>query len=129
MYVEAGSPVNSRGGFLLYAAGRKSESQRVLQETIAKSGRFVEAGDESSTPRFEAAAALELLGNRAEALAWFRKAVDAGWREVRWAQQDPLLSGLRTDAVFQQLLEEANSRVESERQRIRAGEGETNNRR
>jgi TolB-like protein len=122
VYEDGGSPVNARGAYLLNAAGRKSESQRVLRETIAKTDRFVNDGDESPTPRFEAAAALELMGRREEALAWFRRALDAGWREVRWARQDPLLASVRTDSAFQQLLEEMNRRVELERQAIRAGE-------
>jgi TolB-like protein/Tfp pilus assembly protein PilF len=122
VYTDAGSPLNSRGAYLLNAAGRKSESRHVLQETLAKTDRFVNAGDESPTPRFEAATALELMGRREEALAWFRKALDAGWREVRWARQDPLLASVRDDSAFQQLLEEMSKRVESERQAIRAGE-------
>jgi protein kinase/serine/threonine-protein kinase len=122
VYTDAGSPMNSRGAYLLHAAGRKTESEHVLQETLAKTGRFVDAGDESPTPRFEAAAALELMGRRGEALAWFRKAVDAGWREVRWARQDPLLASVRTDPAFEQLLEEMKRRVDSERQAIQAGE-------
>jgi TolB-like protein/Tfp pilus assembly protein PilF len=128
-YEEGGSPTSSRGGFLLNAAGRKAESQRVLQETVARTGRFVEAGDESPTPRVEAAIALELLGKRAEALDWFRKAIDAGWREVRWARQDPLLAGLRGDLAFQQLLAEADHRLEPERKTILKGDEETGNRR
>lgn len=122
VYAEAGSPVNSRGGFLLNAAGRKSESRRVLQETVARAGRFVEAGDETATPRFEAAVAMALLGRRAEALDWFHKAVDAGWREVRWARQDPLLASLRADPSFQELLGEVGRLVDSERMAIRGGE-------
>ena len=111
------------------AAGRRVESQRVLQETVARTGRFVEAGNESSTPPFEAAAALALLGRRAEALDWLGKAIDAGWRDVRWARRDPLLAGLSTDAAFQRLLDEAGRRMNSEREAIRKGDEETGNRR
>ncbi len=118
-YAEAGSPLNSRGGFLLHVAGRKAESRRVLQETVAKARRFVEAGDETATPRFEAAAAMELLGERAEALAWFRKAVESGWREVRWARRDPLLESQRADPAFRELLDDVTRRVEAERLALR----------
>jgi TolB-like protein/Tfp pilus assembly protein PilF len=121
-YEEWDSPPNSRGGFLLKAVGRAGESQRVLEETVARGRRFVAAGDESATPHFEAASALALLGKRAEALETFRKALDAGWRDVRWARQDPLLSALRNDAAFLRILEEAGTQVESERRAIRAGE-------
>jgi TolB-like protein/Tfp pilus assembly protein PilF len=125
LYEEEGLPTSSRGGFLLKAAGRRAESQRMLQETVARTGRFVESGDESATPRFEAASALALLGKQKDALDWFRNAVDAGWREVRWGRQDPLLAILRGDAVFEQLLDEASRRLESEREAIRKGEDGT----
>ncbi len=122
-YEEAGAPTDARGGFLLRSSGRREEANRVLEETIARAGRFVEAGNEGSLTRFQAAAALALQGKQTEAVDWFRKAVAAGWREVRWARRDPLLASLRTDAVFMDLLTEAEEHVESERKMILQEEG------
>ncbi len=126
-YEDGGAPINSRGGFLLSAVGRKADARRFLQETIARAQRFIQSGDESPTPRFEGAASLAMLGRQAEALDWFRKAIDAGWREVRWARQDPLLSALRKSEAFLLMLEEASGAVEAERRILREGESETGN--
>ncbi len=120
-YEAWGSPTSSRGGFVLGMAGRKRESQRLLEESVARGKRFVASGDEGPTPLFEAASALALLGKREEALGCFRKALDAGWRDARWARQDPLLSVLRNDAAFRTILEEAGRQVELERRAIREG--------
>ena len=120
-YEAWGSPTSSRGGFVLRMAGRKRESQRLLEESVARGKRFVASGDEGPTPLFEAASALALLGRREEALSYFRKALDAGWRDARWAKQDPLLSALRNDAAFLTILEEAGRQVELERRAIREG--------
>jgi tetratricopeptide (TPR) repeat protein len=120
-YEAWGSPTSSRGGFMLGVAGRKRESQRLLEEVVARGERFVSSGDEGPTPLFEAASALVLLGKREEALGYFRKALDAGWRDARWARQDPLLSVLRNDAAFLSILEEADRQVGLERRAIREG--------
>lgn len=122
-YEDAGAPLNARGGFLLRSSGRREEARRVLEETVARAGRFVEAGDEGALTRFEGAAAMALLGKRTESVDWFRKAVAAGWRDTRWARRDPLLASLRTDPVFMELLEEAEEHVESERRLILQEEG------
>ena len=103
---------------MLKAVGRTSESRRILRETVAQAGRFVDAGDESPTPRFEAAAATALMGRLAEARIWFRRAVDAGWRDVRWARRDPVLAAVRGDGVFRKVLEDVGDRLDAERRMV-----------
>jgi TolB-like protein/DNA-binding SARP family transcriptional activator len=64
------------------------------------------------------AAAYAVVGERREAVRWFRTFVRHGLGLYRVRLRDPLFDGVRDDPVFQRLLAESNSRLDLMRNRI-----------
>ena len=54
---------------------------------------------------YNLACSWSLLGEREKALAALEEAVRLGWRDARFARQDPDLENLRSDPRFRRLLE------------------------
>jgi hypothetical protein len=65
-----------------------------------------------------AAAAHAVLGETDEALAYLKRAVDAGWRFYRVAANDPLLERIREADGFKALIEELKADVSRMRGRV-----------
>jgi tetratricopeptide (TPR) repeat protein len=62
---------------------------------------------------------LALLGREAQALLTFRTAIDEGWRLLTWTlEADPALASLRGDPEFQAMVEEIESDLAVQRERV-----------
>jgi tetratricopeptide (TPR) repeat protein len=59
-----------------------------------------------ATARYNLACSLALVKRKAEALRSLRQAVELGYRDLDWMQQDPDLEGLKQHPAFQALLQE-----------------------
>ena len=57
-----------------------------------------------------------LLGNREQALAWFRRAVELGNHDYPWFQRDKIYDKLRDDPEFKRLMEEVRKHWEDYKQ-------------
>ncbi len=67
--------------------------------------------------------ALALQGNKAEALAALRRAIDAGWRSDWWqVENDPTLASIRADPEFSALIAEVKTDVAAQLERVRLEE-------
>lgn len=58
------------------------------------------------TAHYNLACSLALVKRKAEALRALRQAVELGYRDFDWMQQDPDLEGLKNHPLFQALLEQ-----------------------
>ena len=61
-----------------------------------------------ATAHYNLACSLALVKRKAEALRSLRQAVELGYRDFDWMQQDPDLDGLKRDPAFQSLLRTLN---------------------
>ena len=92
------------------------------QELLAQSRAFL--GDATATPmyasgnRYVLASIRAIEGNRDEALAMLRKAIDLGWRRHWYTTQDPNFDSARDDPRFVELLDEMQADLARMRGRI-----------
>jgi hypothetical protein len=100
-----------QAAFLLMKSGKRREAEHMAEETIDRCRRLLSRGSENPRPIWEGASAFAVEGKRDSALAWMRSAVDAGWRDYRLAERDPLLESLRTNSSFRALMAETRERV------------------
>ncbi len=56
--------------------------------------------------------------NSQEALKWLQNAIDYGWRNYRFSQQDPLFENLHNDVKFKQMIMQLKISVEQMRKRV-----------
>ena len=63
-----------------------------------------------------------LQGDRATALARFREAVEAGWRDYYEAMNSPRWNAFRGDTRFEALMAEVGQDIEVQRERVLAEE-------
>jgi Flp pilus assembly protein TadD len=61
-----------------------------------------------ATAHYNLACSLALVKRKAEALRSLRQAVELGYRDFDWMQQDPDLEGLKNHPLFVALLEHSN---------------------
>jgi TolB-like protein len=114
----SGTEPAAKAAFCLLKLGKEQEGRQMAEETIDRARRFVEGGDQSSTPLWEGASAFAVIGNKDSATAWMVKAFEAGWRDYRLAMKDPVFSAMRNDQTFQRIIGEARGRVEAMRDRV-----------
>lgn len=60
-----------------------------------------------------------LWGNRQEALATLRKAIDLGWRRHWYAKLDPTLELLRDTPEFKEMMAEVEADIARQRERLK----------
>ena len=55
---------------------------------------------------------------------WFQEAINAGWREYRKVERDPLWEPLRNEPQFQPMISEVKADLDRQLQRVEAMEPE-----
>ncbi|MBI3005464.1 MAG: protein kinase [Ignavibacteriales bacterium] len=105
-------------GFLLSKTGRRDESRRILDESLKLDEKDLKQGNEWYAIPYDMARIYALLGNKIEAYKWLQKAMDAGWRDYRFASIDPLFENLRNDEQFKQMMAQVKAMVDEMRKRV-----------
>jgi tetratricopeptide (TPR) repeat protein len=60
----------------------------------------------NATAHYNLACSLALVKRKSEALRSLRQAIDLGYRDLEWMQQDPDLDGLKKHPLFHTLLDQ-----------------------
>lgn len=94
------SPASLRLAQVLMSRGKSVEAAALIDEVEREAQAAIDAGTEFSQPRWRRAAAAAVRGDRRSAIAWYRRAIDAGRRDAAWDRWDPLLAALRSDPEF-----------------------------
>lgn len=103
--------------FTLMKLGKTDEAKAILDSNLAyftmQSQRFPEDAYNAV-----AVATIHAIRNEVdEAVAMLRLAVRKGWRDYRWAKIEPMYASLRSDARFQELMADLDTRIEAMRRR------------
>src|SRR5512140_2546284 len=77
-----------------------------IAEGLRMDRRLVKLQPENATAHYNLACSLALSKRRADALNELRRAVQLGYRDFDWMQQDPDLEPLKKHPDFRQLLQE-----------------------
>ena len=91
-----------------------------LDGVVATALAAIEAGDERTCRPRALAAAAALRGECDEAFAWLERAFDAGWRQHRIDEGDPLFESLGCDPRFEVYLARMRDSVTAMRERVKA---------
>jgi tetratricopeptide (TPR) repeat protein len=75
-----------------------------ISDGLKMDRRLVKLQPENATARYNLACSLALLKRRTDALAELRRAVQLGYRDFDWMQQDPDLETIKHHPGFQRLL-------------------------
>jgi TolB-like protein/DNA-binding SARP family transcriptional activator len=105
-------------GYVLLETGDEDRGRRFLTDYIEHAHTELGAGRAGAGLYYSLAAAHSLLGERAEAIHWFRTLVDSGEGIFRARLDDPLLERLRGDAELERLRGAANARLEAMRRSV-----------
>jgi tetratricopeptide (TPR) repeat protein len=68
--------------------------------------RLVRLLPSNPTAHYNLACSLALVKRKSDALRSLRQAIELGYRDIEWMQQDPDLEGLKNDPGFKALLEQ-----------------------
>jgi len=68
--------------------------------------RLVRLLPSNPTAHYNLACSLALVKRKTDALRSLRQAIELGYRDIEWMQQDPDLEGLKNDPGFKVLLEQ-----------------------
>jgi serine/threonine protein kinase/Flp pilus assembly protein TadD len=102
-------------------AGRRAQSDALLEESLATDRRAAQEGNQDWSVPFDAACVHALRGEKDEAFRQLDRAVDAGWRGFPLGTRSPLLDSLRGDARFRQLETRLDELVRQMRRRTGLG--------
>lgn len=114
-------------GLSLAMSGGAREGRRILERASADVERRIDEGNEDPNLPWDLAAVHAVLGDREAALAWLRRAYDAGFRYYRFLELDPVFDEVREGDRFRALYERMRADAERMRERVQRGEedGET----
>jgi adenylate cyclase len=118
--------INAYGkAFLVYIAysyiktGEHEKGQELLAESRAFLDKLREQGL-GTPPSYYFEASLNALGgNRQQALASLRKAIDLGWRRSWYAKIDPPMESLRDTPEFKQMMAEVDADIARQREQLK----------
>jgi len=105
-------------GHILLREGERHHAEQLLAQARRIQEKQVQDGDERFSCRLWLAAMCAIEGPQDEALAWLKKAIDAGWRDYQIALIDPWLENLRDDERFKQMMADVKAMLDKMRQRI-----------
>jgi hypothetical protein len=84
----------------------------------------LEKDNESYWIPFDLAEINSIQNNKVEACRWLERAINAGWRDYRSAEIDPLLENIRSEDRFNQMLADVKAKVEEMRRHVEEMEKE-----
>ncbi len=106
-------------GLALLKTGREEEGMQRLRSGMASSRARIAAGSEWVDLRWNLARASAALADRASALEWAGKALDAGFMmNPRYIELDPAFAGLHGDPGFEAILEQVRARQQQMARRV-----------
>jgi len=105
-------------GFIYWKANQKENAREMFHESLKAQTEALQRGNEGFFAPYAITAVNAIQGNKEEAYKWFRKTIDAGWRDYRLGQRDPLLENLRDDEQFKQMMAEVKAKVDEMRMRV-----------
>jgi tetratricopeptide (TPR) repeat protein len=114
-----GRPPNYTLGYILMKLGNPKRARQILSSSIEENVEKIRDGTEGPDCALENAYAESLLNHRGEALRWLQLAIDAGWRDYRWAMRDPAFEALHNDGQFKTMMVQVKAQVDEMRDRVK----------
>ena len=74
------------------------------KEGLLMDRKYVSMAPDNPTAHYNLACSLALLGHTSDALCSLQKAVELGYDDAKWMQEDPDLNSLHSQPLFQKLL-------------------------
>jgi len=118
-FEKTGRPADYTLAFLLIKLGNSTRARQILSERITLNTEQLQEGVEGPDCPLELAYAHALLGKRTEALHWLRQAINAGWRDYRWALRDPAFENIHSDEQFNAMMQQVKAEVDEMRDRVK----------
>ena len=107
----------ARYAYLLARRGETSRATHLMEEAAGVARKALSEGNEMPRVRIEIAAIHAVRQQKNLALGWLQAAYDAGWRDPRTLERDPMLEGLRGEPRFKDLMERIRRDVAAMRER------------
>jgi protein kinase/serine/threonine-protein kinase len=108
----------TRLGYIYWISGDSEEAQKLFTKSLSFNQKQIEQGNELWGYRNDMAAIYAVQGNKEEAYKWLKKSIEAGCRNFRFAQIEPMFESLRNDKNFKQMMAEVKGLVDEMRGRI-----------
>jgi len=106
-------------GLALLKTGREEEGTQRLRSGMDHSRALIAAGFEWTASRWNLARSAAALGDRAGALEWASKALDAGFTtNPRYIELDPAFASLHGDPEFERILDQIHARQQEMARRV-----------
>ncbi len=105
-------------GYIYWKTGRKDEAQRMFSLALRNDEDRLEQGNEDPDILVDMAEVNAVLGKKAEACELLQKAIDAGWRNYRYAEVVPFFENLRDEDRFKQMMASVKAKVDEMRRRV-----------
>ncbi len=104
--------------YLYLKEGRAEEAVPLIERSYRHADDLMRRGQEPWNAYYQYAALALMKGNRAEALRWLRAAHTAGMPGRVFLESDPLLSDLKGDSAFEEIVHRLRWREEEKQRRL-----------
>jgi TolB-like protein/Tfp pilus assembly protein PilF/predicted Ser/Thr protein kinase len=111
-------------GYIYMKTGRKDQAGKLLARSLRRDKEELEKDNESYWIPFDLAEINSIQNNKVESCRWLERAINAGWRDYRSAEIDPLLENIRSEDRFNQMLADVKAKVEEMRRHVEEMEKE-----
>ncbi|MCA1559655.1 MAG: hypothetical protein LC804_05085, partial [Acidobacteria bacterium] len=111
----------ARYGYVL-SARADPKGVSLLQDALASATKAIKEGNQSSRAPMEIAAIHSARQETRLALEWLQRGYDAGWKDFRTLEGDPMFSDLLKNPAFQALLKRMEADVAEMRRRANVRE-------
>ena len=111
-------------GYIYMKTGRKDEAGKMLARSLRHDEEELEKGNESDWIPYDLAEINSMHGNKVEAYRWLERAINAGWRDYRSAEIDPLLENICNEGRFKQMMTDVKAKVDEMRKHVEEMEKE-----
>jgi tetratricopeptide (TPR) repeat protein len=105
-------------GLSLLESGQRDEAEHLLLPVIETYEKRIEKGQRDWGLEWDLASIHAARGEREEAMHWFERAYDAGFRFVRWVPVDPAFDDFRDDPRYQYVMARMEADIERMRTRL-----------